>query len=795
MKQLLSYLTFLLLLPISLHAQKKTNLSGKIVNDKGHPLPYATVLVRKTAKGPITNSTTSDENGLYQLSLAAADSAYIEISLLGYFKKNSAIATKQGTTLKDLVLSPDPNVLSEVVVQARKNKITRKIDRLVVNVEQNSAVAGRSSMALFSTLPGVFVHNGQISVNGVYGTRVMINGRMLKLSGNDLKNYLETIKADDIKEVEVIAHPSAEYDAEGMGGILNIILKTNREFGLNARIGNDFSIGMGKYPSYRPNIGVDLRKGKFNFSAGYSYSWAKEFQDIEQQRTIGTDGAYDSRSQEIDTATTQSVRFSSTYDINEHHFVAIDYRGSYGDRKANTNSKAAITYPDATNNTTSAGSFPILTNNNYSNVGLNYEWKTDSLGSKLTLVSDYTYRNNRGQSTTNSETFDPSNALLSDTTFTFFYPSISNIVTGELKYNWKFKSGASLSFGGKYSSTDIKNKNSYAYDDMNDRESAFDYHYQESIGAGFVTLTGSLFKIDYSLGLRGEHSDIKGDLTGSQDTSIHSSYFNLFPNVSLQRTLDKEGMNMLTLAYSKRITRPSFQQLNPFKYYIDNYTVETGNPYLTPQFRHSVELSYLFRQKYYASLSYTKINNVINQVLETDENSGILTALRRNNGVNKVWTATFSIPVQITKAWSMSNNLLFTHSESIAPEFQLKKNSFVFQTEQDITLPKNWGLTLNGFYTPRVLTGNVVTGRIASVDFGVRKQLFDKKLVINANVSDIFYTNNFTAKSYFRDNVIRIRQKEQSRTVTLSLLYNLNLGKAFKVKKIEKSNTEEKERL
>ncbi|PUV21895.1 carboxypeptidase-like regulatory domain-containing protein [Sphingobacterium athyrii] len=124
----LNYLSFLLLLPIGLHAQEKTNLSGRVINQQGQPLPYATVLIRNSTQGSVSNSGTTDEKGIYQFSVAAADSAYIEVSMLGYVKKNIAIAAKQSTRIQDLVLSPDPHVLTEVVVQARKNKITRKID-------------------------------------------------------------------------------------------------------------------------------------------------------------------------------------------------------------------------------------------------------------------------------------------------------------------------------------------------------------------------------------------------------------------------------------------------------------------------------------------------------------------------------------------------------------------------------------------------------------------------------------------------------------------------------------------
>lgn len=792
----LSCLTLLFIFPLILTAQHTISITGTVQHENGEPLSFATVAARDAEQGKVLQGVFSDESGAFHLEIAESDSTYLEVSMIGYVTQGKWLHAKQNIEAGIITLVKGPQNLEAVVVTGKRNKLTRKIDRLVVDVEDNAAFAGRPAMALLSSVPGVFVQDGKISINGVYGTRVMINGRLLQLKGDDLRDYLRNIKADDIKSVEVIAHPPAEYDAEGSGGFINIVLKKNTTAGLTMGIGNDYSIGLGRYPTYKPNVSLDYRKGKFSMSAGYNYVWTKSYEEIDQQREMADEGDYRSTSSSIITNENHNVNFSAIYDFSDRQFIGFDYRGTYGGWNDALLSETTINYPESGNNSFSVGEFPSETYSNYSNVGLNYSLLTDTLGSKFSVLADFTYRDFSGESGTNSSTFAADGTLLQDTAFTFFYPSTSHIVTAEAKYEKKFSKGLSLTFGGKLSSTVLENVNSYGFTTNEPEQHAFDYDYDERVYAGFISASGAFAGVEYNVGLRGEQSEIAGDLLGAeQDTSVRSNYFNLFPNLSLQRVWDKDNKHTTTLSYSKRISRPSFQQLNPYQYFIDNYSVSTGNPYLTPEFRQSIELGHLFKQRYYASLSYTKVEDVINYIIQTDPASGLMTVVPTNSGENNVYTATFSIPFAITKWWSTTNNLLLTHTEYLAQEFHLKQYSFVGQTEQQVTLPKGFALSLSAYYTPKVLVGNVLIGRVASVDLGLSKSFFKDRLTTNVNVSDIFYTNNYQAVSYFNGDELHINKQEQTRMLTLSLRYHINIGKAFKARKLEKSNADEKDRL
>jgi outer membrane receptor protein involved in Fe transport len=770
---------------------------GRIINENAEPVAFASVAILKDSV--VAGGKISSEDGTFKLLIDSAGRYTIWVSHAFYSDSFKEIQVQASLDSIIIFLKKGEHQLNAVTVTAKKSFITRKIDRVVMNVQDNAIATGKSSIDLFRLAPGVFVNNGNISINGVSGARVMVNGRMLNLKGDDLKNYLMNLKSNDIKSIEIIAHPPAEYDAEGSGGIINIVLKKNINSGLNGYVGADYSIGIGKYPAWQPYLNISYRRKKVGLSGSYSYGWEKNFQDVTQDRSFTDNGQYHAVTSSTGLRNSNNVKLGATYDISDKQYIAIDYTGQFGSYKDTSHSITTINYPLSQRNTRSAGIFPSYAKTNYSNIGLNYNITTDAQGAKFTFISDYTYNDRKGISGTYSKTFDFNNAVIADTSFNFLYPGIAKIFTTDVKYNKSFKGGIGVSFGGKATVTDINNDNDYQIYSKGvwdkDTDLGFNYKYNEKIYAGFVNMNGNVVGIAYKLGLRGENSDISGNLTGGQDTTIKRNYFNLFPSVFLKKELNKDQSSSISLSYNRRIKRPSYFELNPYKYFIDNYTIQTGNPFLNPQFTNAVELGYTFNSQYYIGLSYAHTKDIINQVIENSPDLKLMTILRKNTGSNRVYTTTFSIPVTITKWWNTSNNLLLTYTASVGPAFNIKKGSFVLQTEQDISLPHGIGINLNGFYAPNVVTGNIVTGRIASLDAGVQKKLLHNKLTAKASISDVFYTNNFKATGYYNESVIRIRQKDQTRIFSLSLVYNFSLGRTFHAKQISSSNAEEKSRL
>ncbi|QES87184.1 outer membrane beta-barrel family protein [Rhizosphaericola mali] len=780
--------------------KSQVQINGTITDSKANAIAYATIEFIHNNESTVK---ITDSIGVFQITLKDTGLYTIKMTAFNYNDSSFQYEITTSTSKLNLSLQENSSNLDGVVVSSTKKKplIQRKLDRVVMNVEDNPVAAGRSSLQLFSMAPGVFVNNGSISINGVGGTKVMINGKLLKLSGDELKQYLQTLKASDIQSIEVIAHPPAEYDAEGAGGLINIILKKSAKQGWNGYIGNDYSIGLGKFPTYNPYASINYKHDKLELFAKYSYNWSKSFQDITQNRTLGNDGIYQSTTNSISYGKNNRVTLGANYDISQNQSISLEYIGSFNKNTDSLNSNTTITYPSNTSlNSNAIGKYPSTANTNYSDYSLSYKLKTDSLGSSLSLVSDYIYNNRNANNANNANTYSYDNTLISDTNFIFHNPSNSKIWTADLQYNQKFKSGMQLSFGGKSTITRINNGNAYSIENNQIWATApdlgFNYHYSENIFAGFFNLTGNIWKTDYKIGLRAENSDIDGQLYGTtQSDTNHYTYFNIFPDIFLQHNLDSVGNHALSLSVNRRLSRPGYSDLNPFKYYIDNYSVNQGNPYLRPMYTNSIEVGYTYKGQYYTSFGYSRSTNVINQVIETNDENANMIIMRQNAGINNALSMTFSIPVKFTKWWESSNNLVLQYASIKASQYYISKTTFQLQTMQSFTIPKLFNMTINGFYVPRFLTGNIVTGRIMSIDWGISKNFFKNKLTAKANISDIFYTNNFKAQNYYNNTQIHLSQKEQSRIATLSLIYNFSIGKAFRAKQIKNSNSEESKRL
>ena len=703
---------------------------------------------------------------------------------------------------QNIVLQEQVHELETVTVTAQRKMIQRKMDRIVMNVDNNALTSGMNSLDLLSLAPGVFVNSdGTIFISGVSGTRIMINGKLLNFSGVELKDYLQGLSSDHIKSVEIIARPGAEYDASGSGGLINIVLKKNTQAGLHGNVGMDYSqYGSGEYPAYFPRANLNFHAGKPGITSSYSYRNKKDFVGLTQSRSFFDSGIYDSRTNTTGRLESHNVRVGATYDITNKQYVAIDYTGLFRNYNEDSPAFTRITYPNAANNTTSKGEFPMRNKSDLSGIGLNYFLTTDTLGSKLAIIADYMHYTKKTVSNTNSQTFNTEGNLISDTIFNFLNPGKTNITTFDGHYDHFFKSGVQLSFGGKVAITRIDDNNSYdifrSNEWFSDSNLAFKYSYKENVYAGFANLNGRLVKIEYKIGLRVENSNIKSVLTGNQYNATNNNYVNFFPDVFFKRNTNESGSNSITLSYNRRITRPSFSQLNPYRYYVDNYTIKSGNPFLVPQFTDKYAAAFLLGYAYYFELSYSNIKDRISQYSSEDPLTSYGTITNGNIGKNKIYSGTISIPVQIAKFWSSNNVLLLSHTQSATEgEFNIKKYSFFLQTSHNIKLSPTATMSINAFYTPNIVDGNVVVMNIGTFDIGLMKKFLHDKLSVKIAVKHLFFPNSIDGIVYYNQKSMRIEDDELRRFASLTLNYNFNAGKIFKTKTIESSNISEKSRL
>lgn len=777
---------------------------GLVLSENGSAIPFATVNIYSSISSTktIINKITSEDGSFIINTDSLSGSCIMSIAHISYNSLKQEIDfTNLSEGIHTFSLTEKVHEINEITITEKSQMIYRKRDKVIMNVQNNPLTVGKNVYSLIQMAPGVFVMNNQISINGEYGTKIYINDKPLRLIGISLHNYLNSLQARDIKSIEIKAHTSAENDAEGSGGILNIILKKPIVTGISGYLGHDQNFGLGKYPTYNPFATINLKTNKLQLSAGYVFLNQKDFFNISQDRSLADNGVQSQFSEETQRTTNNDINIAASYDITKKQNISVycysslsKYRtASFGE----TNNKYTN---NLKNNTFTIGNFPSKTTYNFYNTGFNYEWITDKLKSKILIVCDYTYRNSEADNKIENKTYNYTNQLIGDTIYNYISPNTSKIYTLDARYKKVFQSGTELIFGGKIALTNISTINRFEILEndewINSLENAFNYSYKEHINSLFSVLSGNFLSVDYKVGIRAENSYIKGFLNSySQDSVNIQKYLDLFPSVFIGRALDKTGDHYLSLSYNKRIGRPGYSMLNPYKYYTGNYSVASGNPYLEPSYIDVAELGYTFQNTYYFGLSYSNIRNQINKISKIDPSNTIIDYIPENIGNTTISKLTITAPLRLTKWWNSNNSLIMQYIKMEAPEFSAKRGTFAFQSYNEYQLKKCTSINFGIYYNLRSIYGNTITKPFSNVSIGINQRLFNDKLIVNVNIWDLFYRNNPEMISYYGDTQIHINKKYQTRLLMLSLRYNFKLGKIFKTKQIVKSNDEEKNRL
>lgn len=790
----------------SLYAQYQ--IRGTVLNFKDRPIEFAIIELRKTDQpsGNAILQKVANEKGEFAIKVNYGGKYLLGVKSLGYSDTtiNVSLESDSVSIIKIKMMDLEIKEVRAVTVISKRPFIERRLDRLVMNIENSPISGNRSSLDLMNLAPGVLVTNGEVLLRGMQPARVMINGRMLNLTGVDLENYLNNLKSTEISSIEIMSHPPAEYDAAGNGGLINIILKRSKKDGLNGSLAMNFSQGLGKYPDYIPSANINFHRNKIGITGSLTYDNLQDFLTIGMDRKINQDDGNFVSNTTIDSKIhLASERLGLYYDINKDQYFAIDFSHSSSANKSFSNANTSIIYADPHKSIYSVGYFTGNLPTDFSNLGLNYSIKTDSIGSTFKIISDYTYSNKNAFSGNHNQKYDSNNNLISDTTFNFSYPSSAKIFTAQLNYNKVFKTKTEFSVGGKYTFTDIFTNNYYDIFFNNawkkDLATAFDFRYRERIYAGYFKLKGSIFKTEYLIGLRGEQSEVNGLLTSTsqQDTANNRKYFNLFPSIFFKKKVNNSGSNYLTFVYNKRVGRPSYSQLNPFRYFIDNYTTREGNPLLTPQFTNSCELSYTLHNKYSLSINYAVTKDIISQVLESNTSNPVMVMKNRNSGYSKNFGLNFSFPVDVTKWWLINSTISAGKIISEAPDYSINSNYFFFQTYQDLNFTNRFSINISGYYRYHTVWANIIFAPLGSLDISCQRKFIENKLITKIGVSDIFYSSagNTREVSYYNSGNINLTRKAQTRVVFINLIYRFQSGKAFKSDKMENGSAEERKRL
>ncbi len=744
-----------LLIPLmAVHAAAfAQNISGRI-EENGTPLSLVNVLLLNQKDSSLQVAAISNDTGTFAFENVRAGQYLLKISRVGYQEEYSPAFDLNGNvTLPPISLRRIDNHLQQVTVTGKRPFVEQRIDRMIVNVANSIISSGSTALEVLEKAPGIIIdrQNDQIIFKGKEGVIVYIDGKQTYLSMQDVVALLRSMPSDNVDRIELITNPSAKYDASGNAGIIDIRLKKNNNVGTNGLI--SASVGSGRYGRQRGSLQVNHRTNKINVYGNYGVNPERTYMDFNIRRNqpdSGQRNIIQSLSYIRFRNMSHTARVGVDYFLNRKTTLGVGWSGNWNE--VHERSPAEITFRRATDapvylHTRSAKSIDDVRSNQVFNFNVQHAY---SAGSQLSADVDFGRFTRTFDNTLNTVTLiphDPDGIVENQVSF---MPVTIDILTFKSDYSKGLAKGWKMETGVKISNVSADNNMRFSTG-LNGNigiDSALSNHfkYSEEVYAAYISFSGKLNeKTDVLFGLRGEQTHSIANSISLKDVT-EKNYFNIFPSAFINRVLDKN--NTLTLSYSYRIDRPNYQALNPARSYLDPFSYSSGNPFMTPQYSHSLELKHGFKNKLFTSLGATLINDLIFFIMQPID--GKMAQRRPENLKNaQTYNLTVSFPVTVMNGWNMQNTLVgvyssfkFNYRGTVVHNKQMGGR---FNSSHTFLFGKGWTGEMMGRLNSPAVYALAKSPWMGSLDAGVQKAI-GKNLKVKLNFQDIFHSNRILGK-------------------------------------------------
>lgn len=685
----------------------------------------------------------------------------------------------------------DTASLHQVIVVGRRPPIENKIDKTVVNVDASATNGGLTALEVLEKSPGVMVDNdGNVSLKGKPGVVILIDGKPTYLGAQDLANYLKNMPANALDQVEIMSQPPAKYDAAGNSGVINLITKKNRNNGFNATL--TLCAIIARYFKSPNSLTFNWRRGSLNIYGNYGYSYWEGFNDIHANNSLRenaatpfdrytlqhTYGRYSDRG--------QNFRAGIDYFADKKTTLGFSVNGTI-DREWFTSGSTTLFY-DSLHNYVQYNLAQSLNNTPQTHLGFNgnFTRKLDTKGSELSADADYIFYHTPGTAYSNNYLYNADNSPSADPyLLNGALPSQIDIYSFKSDYKEVLSKDITVEAGVKSSYVRTDNNAIYTlFDDtlktwMPDTAISNHFIYQENINAAYVNWQQQLGKFSLQLGLRTEQTNANGDQT-VKAVDFKNSYWQLFPTTYF--TYKPNDRNTWGISYGRRIERSSYQSLNPFRFQLDRYTYDQGNPDLQPQFSNNIELSYNYKGELNISANYTMTTDIISDAVITFKEPGDsnYTTYQTTQNLASLQNIGLSINYskQVVKAWTLNLSLSVYNNRYRgvvdSTDIDVSFTSFNASFNTQYTFKKGWTAELSGFYYARdYVSGVVLADGRGMFSMGASKQLWHNKGAIKLNLRDPLYLMSFTSHTDLDKGITYSHSLWDNRRIIFTLVYRL----------------------
>jgi iron complex outermembrane receptor protein len=759
-------------------------ISGKITDEKGEPLTGAVAELRNAADSILAKVNVADGQGKYSFTNVKQGNYYLKTSLTGFTPYSGNSFSFDGSSVKDIAtvkMSVSSITLKQAEVSAIKPMVEIRSDKIVFNVENSINAVGSTAYELLQKAPGVVVdNNDNVSLKGRGGVLIQIDGKDMRLSTEELGNYLRSIQSTDVESIELISNPSSKYDAAGTGGIINIKLKKNKNFGTNGSL--SLAYATGKYSKYTTSLSLNNRSKKFNIYSNYGLAWGTRQNELylyrEQQPNIMDQSSIFKR-----WGLMHNYKAGVDYSMNSKNSVGVMVIGNFSDIEGSTEGKNNIKDFETQETVSILQSDQTFTNMvNNINLNLNHHF-SDTTGHELTTDFDYGYYSgNRNSYQPNIYTSPDGVTILSANYYRSITPTIINILTLKSDYSQNFLKGK-LGLGFKVARVNTDNIYDF-YNISGDVETIDDsrsnhFVYTENVNALYLNYQRTISKFDFQAGLRMENTGSEGDLksatVNTADKNVKRNYTDFFPSAGITYNANKD--NSIGLIYSSRIERPNYQELNPFEFKLDELSYRKGNPFLDPQYSNTFELSHTYKYTITTSASYSHTRDFFAQITDTLP-GGISYLTTENLASEEVIGGNISASLQPLKWYSLYFNAGVYNQHYVADFGEGKTintsvTAFNFYAQNTIKLPMNFSIEISGWYNSGgVWGGAFITDKQGSLDLGMQKKLFHEQATLKLAYTDVLNTAPWKGYNTYGGIVIKANGNWESQLFRASFTWN-----------------------
>ncbi|QHI37509.1 hypothetical protein IMCC3317_28880 [Kordia antarctica] len=759
--------------------QETYQVSGKLIaSDSEIAISFANAVLLQD--GTAMKGSSSDASGKFTISNVSSGKYNLDISFLGYKTYHKEIEVTKTIDLGTLVLQKDIESLDDVNITTKKPRLKREIDRLVFTIE-GTALTEDNTWEVLRRTPGVIVINNTLSIKNSTPV-VYINDRRVHLSASEIYQLLEGTPAQTVKSVEVITNPPAKYDAQG-GTILNIVMDKNLILGYHGSIYGNFTQGV--FPRYNGGMNHFFKHNKLNFFANYNYTHSKinrdNYENINYLDNSATTSLWNSDINRNTRSNQHNVNLNVDYEIDAKN--TLSFSGNllylpYWKRKTVTNSVVD-------DQTAANEDFSLWARNSSSkdmhNLGLNLDYvhQFKKEGEKLSANVHYTDYDKGDDQNVYTDYTVLANPDFS-TAFTTNASQKTNILSGQVDYELPISETATFETGIKAANIETKS-NLWQFDIVNgvsvlDVSNSDTFQYDEAIYAAYVSYAKSWEKWSVKVGFRGEHTELEGNSIIANQVNTQN-YFKLFPTAHINHAIS-DKLNVYA-DFSRRIIRPSFDDLNPFRYNFTDFSFVTGNPKLQPSIANSYKIGTEINGMFFIEAFYTYNKNEIYQLTIQDNDNTTLQYIPSNVENNRYYGLDFVTYFSMLDIWDVSITTSFYNNEdtfTTAENVRVSQQKWANYTSIDnnFTLLKDKSLTANVtfvYLSPVVLGFSEVSSRNL-LSLSLRKTVWNKKATLSLTVNDILNGQETTRTTrYFNQNNF-YRANFDTQTIRLGFRYN-----------------------